>query len=79
MKWIVLGVAAAIALVCVATLLLIRRPRLPKAFPVTAKPLLSPPEQQLYGRLVRAFPGHIVLAQVALSSAAGGDPPRCSK
>jgi very-short-patch-repair endonuclease len=67
MKWIVLSVAATIALACVATLLLIRRPRLPKAFPVTAKPLLSPPERQLYARLVRAFPGHIILAQVALS------------
>jgi hypothetical protein len=67
MKWIVLGVGAAITLVCVATLLLLRRPRLSKALPVTAKPLLSQPEQQLYGRLVRAFPGHIILAQVALS------------
>lgn len=34
---------------------------------VTAKPLLSRPEQVLYGRLVRAFPGHIILAHVALS------------
>jgi hypothetical protein len=34
---------------------------------VTAKPLLSRPEQILYGRLVRAFPGHIILAHVALS------------
>src|SRR4030088_736415 len=67
MKWIVLGVAAAITLVCVATFLVLRRPRLPKALPVTARPVLSPPEQQLYGRLVRAFPGHIILAQVALS------------
>ncbi len=30
-------------------------------------PLLTRPEQMLYGRLVRAFPGHVVLAQVALS------------
>jgi very-short-patch-repair endonuclease len=35
--------------------------------PVTAKPLLSQPEQLLYGRLVRAFPGHVILAQVVLS------------
>jgi very-short-patch-repair endonuclease len=67
MKWIVLGVAAAIMLVCVATLFLRRRAGLPEALPVTAKPLLSQPEKQLYGRLVRAFPGHIILAQVALS------------
>jgi hypothetical protein len=32
-----------------------------------ARPLLSRPEQQLYGRLVRAFPGHVILAHVALS------------
>ena len=31
------------------------------------KPLLSRPEQVLYARLVRAFPGHVVLAHVALS------------
>jgi hypothetical protein len=36
---------------------------------MTAKPLLSRPEQVLYGRLVRAFPGHIVLARVALLGA----------
>ena len=30
------------------------------------KSLLSQPEQLLFGRLVRAFPGHIVLARVAL-------------
>jgi very-short-patch-repair endonuclease len=46
---------------------LIIRPRPAEALPVTAKPLLSRPEQVLYGRLVRGFPGHIVLAQVALS------------
>jgi hypothetical protein len=34
---------------------------------VAAKPVLSRPEQMLYGRLVRAFPGHIILAHVALS------------
>ena len=31
------------------------------------KPLLSRPEQLLYARLVRAFPGHVILAHVALS------------
>ena len=34
---------------------------------VAAKALLNRAEQMLYGRLVRAFPGHIVLSQVALS------------
>jgi|SRR5450631_1829699 hypothetical protein len=31
------------------------------------KPLLSRPEQLLYARLVRAFPGHVILAHVAFS------------
>jgi very-short-patch-repair endonuclease len=43
------------------------RSRLPKKLPVVANALLSRAEQVLYGRLVRAFPGHVVLAQVALS------------
>lgn len=42
---------------------------------VAAKPLLSRPEQQLYGRLVRAFPGHVILAQVALSRLLATDRP----
>ncbi len=32
-----------------------------------AKPLLTRPEQLLYGRLVRAFPGHVILSHVMLS------------
>jgi hypothetical protein len=40
---------------------------------VTAKPLLSRPEQLLYGRLVRAFPGHVILAHVALTRLAVAD------
>jgi hypothetical protein len=67
MRWILLSIGIAIMLLCVATLSLLRRPRLAKASRVTAKPLLSRPEQVLYGRLVRAFPGQIILAQVALS------------
>ena len=43
------------------------RSRLPKKLPVGAIALLCRAEQVLYGRLVRAFPGHVVLAQVALS------------
>jgi hypothetical protein len=67
MRWILLGVAAAIVLSLLAALALLRRPGFTKALPVTAKPLLSRPEQLLYGRLVRSFPGNIILAQVALS------------
>jgi hypothetical protein len=67
MRWIVLGVVVAIALVFTSVLPLLRRSGLTKVSPVTAKPLLSQAEQRLYARLVRAFPGHIILAQVALS------------
>jgi hypothetical protein len=67
MRWILLGSVVAAGLVFVAGFLLRRQSGRPQAPPVAAKPLLSRPEQVLYGRLVRAFPGHIVLAQVALS------------
>jgi hypothetical protein len=40
---------------------------------VAAKPLLGRPEQVLYGRLVRAFPGHVILAHVALSRLLAAD------
>ena len=63
---IVLSVVV-LALVGVGALSLLRRLRPTRAMPVAAKPLLSRPEQVLYGRLVRAFPGHVILAQVALS------------
>jgi hypothetical protein len=66
MSLIVLSVVV-LALVGVGALSLLRRPRPAKALPVSAKPLLSRPEQVLYGRLVRAFPGRVILAQVALS------------
>src|SRR5580692_3355416 len=67
MRLIVFSAVLLLALACVAAFLSIRRRRPPITLPVTAKPLLTRPEQQLYGRLVRAFPGHIILAQVALS------------
>lgn len=38
-----------------------------------AKPILNGPEQQLYGRLVRAFPGHVIMAQVAMTQWSAGD------
>jgi very-short-patch-repair endonuclease len=40
---------------------------------VNAKPLLNPAQRMLYGRLVRAFPGHIIMARVALSRALVAD------
>jgi hypothetical protein len=39
-----------------------------------SKPFLSRPEQILYGRLVRAFPGHVILAQVAVARLLAADP-----
>src|ERR1700688_3812277 len=66
MRVIVLSVVVAV-LGGVGALSLLRRLRPAKALPVTAKPLLGRPEQVLYGRLVRAFPGHVILAHVALS------------
>jgi hypothetical protein len=66
MRLIVLSIVV-LVIAGLGALSLLRRPRFAKEPPVTAKPLLSRPEQVLYGRLVRAFPGHVVLAQVALS------------
>ena len=40
-------------------------------WPVFPKQALSPVEQQLYHRLLRAFPEHVVLSQVALSQLVG--------
>ena len=40
-------------------------------WPVFPKKVLSPVEQQLYQRLIRAFPDHVVLAQVAYSQLFG--------
>jgi hypothetical protein len=40
-------------------------------WPVFPKKVLTPVEQQLYHRLLRAFPDHVVLAQVAFSQLVG--------
>jgi hypothetical protein len=40
-------------------------------WPVFPKKVLTPVEQQLYQRLIRAFPDHVVLAQVAFSQLVG--------
>ena len=40
-------------------------------WPVFPKKVLTPVEQQLYHRLVRAFPDHVVLSQVAFSQLVG--------
>jgi len=46
---------------------------------LTAKILLSDPERLLYGRLVRALPGHIVLAKVAMSQLLDFEEPASGK
>jgi len=40
-------------------------------WPVFPKKVLTPVEQQLYQRLIRAFPDHVVLAQVSFSQLVG--------
>lgn len=45
--------------------------RTPARWPFFAKRLLSEPEQVLFHRLVRALPGHLVLAQVHVSRVLG--------
>ena len=40
-------------------------------WPLFPKKVLTPVEQQLYQRLLRAFPDHVVLAQVSLSQLVG--------
>src|SRR5882757_1852405 len=42
--------------------------------PGSSRPVLGRPEQVLYGRLVRAFPGHVILAHVAVSRLLAVDP-----
>jgi len=42
--------------------------------PALSRPVLGRSEQVLYGRLVRAFPGHVILAHVAVSRLLAADP-----
>jgi hypothetical protein len=70
---LVLLLVAATALIAAARLGLLGRgrggPR--ESWPVFPKKVLTPVEQTLYHRLVRAFPDHVVLAQVAFSQLVG--------
>lgn len=65
----------ALILVAVFVAKLVTRKRTPNStdddWPFYPKKPLSPPEQVLYHRLVKALPEHIVLAQVQLSRALG--------
>jgi hypothetical protein len=70
--------------VVVGAVIFLLKPRLRPApgqerWPLYAKPLLSPPEQVLYARLLRALPDHMVLAQVQLSRFLGVESGRDSR
>lgn len=69
MKWLALAliVAAVFAVAVAAALLLPKRQRGNRQQP-KAKPLMTVREQPMYWRLVEAFPGEVVLAQVAFSA-----------
>ena len=64
--WMILALAVA----GIAVFLLSRRSRPPDSieWPYRSKRPLTDPEQTLYFRLLEAFPDHVVLAQVNLSS-----------
>jgi hypothetical protein len=68
-----LALALVFVAIVVATLATRKRARgsTNEVWPFYAKKPLSPPEQVLYHRLVKALPEHIVLAQVQLSRALG--------
>lgn len=72
MAWAILALLLAVALVAAAKFPVRRqKPGNPDDWPVYAKKVLTPVEQQLYQRLIRAFPNHIVLSQVAFSQFVG--------
>jgi len=67
MLWVV-GSALCIVLIVLGLLASLKKKKPDgTGWPVFAKRLLSENEQVLFGRLLRAAPGHTVLAQVALS------------
>ena len=73
MSWTILFLLAAAAFIAAAKLGLLKKGRGGQTdhWPVFPKKVLSPVEQQLYHRLVRAYPDHVVLAQVAFSQLVG--------
>ena len=71
MKLLVLVFLVIILVVFVAAMRKMRGRSGPDQWPFYAKHPLSPPEQVLYHRLVKALPEHIVLAQVQVSRVLG--------
>ena len=69
MKWLALAlVAVAVLAVSAAAAFLLPRRRRARGLPPHAKPLMTVREQPMYWRLVEAWPGEVVLAQVAFSA-----------
>jgi hypothetical protein len=70
---IVLLFALAAAFVVATKLSLLKKGRGGRSehWPLFPKKVLTPVEQQLYQRLLRAFPDHVVLAQVSFSQLVG--------
>lgn len=60
-----------LACVVVVTGLLRMRSKVAERWPFFVKPAMTEPEQVLFHRLVRALPGHLVLAQVHVSRVLG--------
>jgi hypothetical protein len=74
MSWTIVIAFALAAVLAAAKLGLIGKGRAGRSmdhWPVFPKKVLTPVEQQLYHRLLRAFPDHVVLAQVAFSQLVG--------
>jgi Protein of unknown function (DUF2726) len=60
-------ILVALCVLAVVVLKSLKGKRGDTSWPVSGRAPLSAPEQVLYWRLCEAFPGHVVLAQVALS------------
>ena len=73
MIWWLLGILLVVAFIAAAKLGLLKKGRGGRTehWPVFPKKVLTPVEQQLYHRLIRAYPDHVVLAQVSFSQIIG--------
>jgi hypothetical protein len=60
--WVILLLVLVAALVAAMKRALRKKRAEPDEWPVYAKKVLTPAEQKLYQRLIRAFPNHVVLS-----------------
>jgi hypothetical protein len=74
MVWALL--LAALCAVAVALLNRLASRRRTRAWPVRAREVLTPVQQELYRRLLEAFPEHVILVQVGLPQLIELDPAR---